>query len=334
VKTTSVPAAGAAEWDRLLEAQGGSLLQSWTWGELQSRFGWRVERLWYDDGASGLCSYQVTATRLPGGTIAYVPRGPVVAAASRPLVVEELVRRARARRAIVLRVEPEAPAGDAWGDLLPAAGWKPGPPVQPQVTSLVDLRPPPEQLRATFKPKTRYNLGLSERKGVAVVQSQDAQALARLSAETAQRQGIHLPGADYYGALLELFGPDGARLYLASHADRLLAGILVVRFGRTATYLFGGSADQGRDLMPNYLLHWRAMLDFKGLGCDVYDWWGIPDSPSPSHPWAGLYRFKMGFGGRVVRYVGLYERALRPVAWALERRLRKLKTRPMRTILG
>lgn len=334
MKTSSVPPAAAAEWDRLLEAQGGSLLQSWTWGELQSRFGWRVERLWFDDGSSGLCSFQVTAARLPGWTMAYVPRGPAAAAAGRPAVLEELVRRARGQRALALRVEPEAPAGDAWGDLLTGAGWKPGQPLQPQVTSLVDLRRPPEQLRATFKPKTRYNLGLSERRGVAVVQSQDVDAFARLSGATAERQGIHLPSADYYRALLELFGPDRARLYLASHADRVLAGIVVVRFGRTATYLFGGSADEGRELMPNYLLHWRAMLDFKDLGCDVYDWWGIPDNPFPDHPWAGLYRFKMGFNGSVVRYVGLYERALRPRAWAVERWLRKLKTRRLRTILG
>jgi lipid II:glycine glycyltransferase (peptidoglycan interpeptide bridge formation enzyme) len=206
--------------------------------------------------------------------------------------------------------------------------------VQPQVTSLLDLRPDAEGLRASFKPKTRYNLGLSERKGVTIADSQDVAAFARLSAATAQRQHIHLPGADYYRSLLELFGPERARLYLGSHDGTLLAGIVVARFGRTAYYLFGGSADNGKELMPNYLLHWRAMLDFKALGCEVYDWWGIPDEPAPDHPWFGLYRFKTGFGGSTVRYLGLYERALQPRAWALEKRLRKLKTRLTGSILG
>jgi len=37
---------GAQRWDELLLAQPeGNLLQSWKWGELQSRFGWSVERL-------------------------------------------------------------------------------------------------------------------------------------------------------------------------------------------------------------------------------------------------------------------------------------------------
>jgi hypothetical protein len=45
---------GAEAWDRLLLAQGGNLLQSWTWGTLQSRFGWTVERLAFHQGRSGM----------------------------------------------------------------------------------------------------------------------------------------------------------------------------------------------------------------------------------------------------------------------------------------
>ena len=298
----------------MLEQHHGSLLQSWRWGELQSRFGWHVERLCFDDGAAGLCSLQLTASLLPGGAIGYVPRGPVIVPAGRAEGLDVLTQRARSRRALVLRLEPEVPPDDDWSTRLAAAGWSPGTPVQPQVTSLLDLRPEVEALRASFKPKTRYNLGLSERKGVTIVQSQDVAAFARLSAATAHRQRIHLPGADYYRTLL--------------------AGILVSRFGRTAYYLFGGSADDGKDLMPNYLLHWWAMLDFKALGCEVYDWWGIPDEPAPDHPWFGLYRFKTGFGGSTIRYLGLYQRALQQRAWALEKRLRKLKTRLTGSILG
>jgi lipid II:glycine glycyltransferase (peptidoglycan interpeptide bridge formation enzyme) len=334
VKTTQVTSDGAAEWDRMLEQHHGSLLQSWRWGELQSRFGWHVERLCFDDGAAGLCSLQLTASLLPGGAIAYVPRGPVIVPASRAEGLDVLTRRARLRRALVLRLEPEVPPDDDWSTRLAAAGWTPGTPVQPRVTSLLDLRPDAEALRASFKPKTRYNLGLSERKGVTIVESQEVDAFARLSAATARRQGIHLPSTEYYRALLDLFGPGGARLYLASHGGSLLAGILVARFGRTAYYLFGGSADAGKELMPNYLLHWRAMQDFQALGCEVYDWWGIPDEPAPNHPWFGLYRFKTGFGGATVRYLGLYEWALQRRAWAVERRLRKLKTRLTGSILG
>ncbi len=329
MRVTSGERLGAATWDRIVLAQpDGNLLQSWAWGELQARFGWVVERICFEDGAAGVCSLQRSRSVLAGGGVYYVPHGPVVPAGARERVVGALADYARRKAGVVLRIEPKAPAGDPWPDLLTARGFRPEQPVQPLVTRLLDLTTDPETLRASFKPKTRYNLGLAERKGVAVTKSEDVALFADLCARTARRQRISLPQADYYRDLLAIFRPtDGARLYLAYHDRRALAGILVIRFGTTAYYLFGGSADDGRELMPNYLLHWTAMREFRRLGCTTYDWWGIAKDPSPENPWFGLYRFKTGFGGTTVHYVGLYELPIRPRAWQWEMRLRKWKRR-------
>jgi len=304
------------------------LLQSWNWGELQARFGWSVERLLVGDGRHGLCSLQRTATLFPGGAVYYIPRGPAVAEAARMQVLDALERRARSGGGIVIRVEPNARVGDEWPAFFEGRSFVQGKPVQPLATQLLNIDLDPEALKASFKPKTRYNLNLAERKGVSATASKDVASFARLAGETAKRQGIHLPGTAYYQAALDLFGRrDEVRLYLAQHEGDLLAGIMVFRFGKTAYYLFGGSTERKRELMPNYLLHWQAMLDFRALGCDTYDWWGIPEEPAPDHPWFGLYRFKTGFGGETVRYVGLYEHVLRPGRLRLERRLQQLKTR-------
>jgi peptidoglycan pentaglycine glycine transferase (the first glycine) len=322
-------ALGAAAWDALLERQPeGNLLQSWYWGELQSRFGWTIDRLVVGDGSHGLCSLQRSRALIPGAGIYYVPRGPVSAQPARLPLLDELGRRARAGGGLVLRVEPNALTGDEWPAFFEGRGFLKGKPVQPQATQLLDISPDPDALKAGFKPKTRYNLNLAERKGVEVRSTRDVAAFARLASATAKRQGIHLPGAAYYQAALDLFDPsDAVRLYLAFHDGDLLAGIMVFRFGKTAYYLFGGSTDQKRELMPNYLLHWRAMLDFRALGCDTYDWWGVPEEPAPDHPWFGLYRFKTGFGGETVRYIGLYEQRLRPRWLRLERGLQQVKSR-------
>jgi lipid II:glycine glycyltransferase (peptidoglycan interpeptide bridge formation enzyme) len=322
-------ALGADAWDRLLlEQPEGNWLQSWNWGELQSRFGWTVERLLIGDGRHGLCSLQRTATLFPGGAVYYVPRGPAVVEAARLQVLDALERRARSHGGMVIRVEPNARVGDEWPAFFEGRAFVQGTPVQPQATQLLTIDRDPEALKASFKPKTRYNLNLAERKGIKVSGSKDVAIFARLAGETARRQGIHLPGVAYYQAALELFGPrDAVRLYLAQHEGDVLAGIMVFRFGKTAYYLFGGSTERKRELMPNYLLHWQAMLEFRALGCDTYDWWGIPEEPASDHPWFGLYRFKTGFGGETVRYVGLYEQVLRPGPLRIERRLQQLKTR-------
>jgi lipid II:glycine glycyltransferase (peptidoglycan interpeptide bridge formation enzyme) len=328
-------ALGRIAWDELLLQQPeGNLLQSWDWGELQARFGWSVERLLVDDGRQGLCSLQRSRTLVPGGAVYYVPRGPAVAEPARMALLDTLERRARAGGGLVLRVEPNDRVGDAWPAFFEGRGFGQGKPVQPEATQLLRIDVDPEPLKASFKPKTRYNLNLAERKGVKVSGSKNIDTFARLARQTANRQGIHLPGAAFYRAALELFGPtDGVRLYLAEHEGDILGGIMVFRFGKTAYYLFGGSSDTKRELMPNYLLHWQAMLDFRALGCETYDWWGVPEEPAPDHPWFGLYRFKTGFGGETVRYIGLYERVLRPVPHALEARLQQLKSRIPRPIL-
>jgi lipid II:glycine glycyltransferase (peptidoglycan interpeptide bridge formation enzyme) len=328
-------ALGAQAWDQLvLQQPEGNLLQSWHWGELQSRFGWTIERLLVQDGRHGLCSLQRTATVFPGGAVYYVPRGPAVIESARIPMLDELERRARAGGGIALRVEPNDRVGDEWPAFFEGRGFVLGKPVQPQATQRLNIDLEPDTLKAAFKPKTRYNLNLAERKGVQVAGSRDATTFAKLAGETAKRQGIHLPGAVFYQAALDLFGPrDDVRLYLATHEGDVLAGIMVFRFGKTAYYLYGGSTDLKRELMPNYLLHWQAMLDFRAMGCDTYDWWGIPEEPAPDHPWFGLYRFKTGFGGETVRYIGLYEHVLRPGPLKLERRLQQLKAKVRAPIL-
>jgi lipid II:glycine glycyltransferase (peptidoglycan interpeptide bridge formation enzyme) len=326
---------GAQTWDQLLLAQPeGNLLQSWKWGQLQARFGWRVERLAFHAGSSGVCSLQRTPALFPGGATYYVPRGPAVAEPDRLLVLDTLERRATSGGGLVLRVEPNAVVGDEWPAFFEGRGFVKGKAVQPEATQRLRIDLEPESLKAGFKPKTRYNLNLAEKKGVRVRGSHDVASFARLAQDTGKRQGIHLPGVAYYQAALEIFGPsDEVRLYLADHEGDTLGGIMVFRFGRTAYYLFGGSSDRKRDLMPNYLLHWQAMLDFRAMGCDTYDWWGIPEEPAPDHPWFGLYRFKTGFGGETVRYTGLYEHVLRPGPLKLERRLQQLKEKVRRPIL-
>jgi lipid II:glycine glycyltransferase (peptidoglycan interpeptide bridge formation enzyme) len=326
---------GARAWDQLLLQQPeGNLLQSWHWGELQSRFGWTVERLLVQDGRHGMCSLQRTSTLFPGGAVYYVPRGPAVVETARMQLLDALERRAHAGGGVVLRLEPNDRVGDEWRALFEGRGYQAGRAIQPEATQLLPIDLEPEALKASFKPKTRYNLNLAERKGVTVKGSKDVQTFARLAADTAKRQGIHLPGAAYYQAAIELFSPaNSIRLYLAEHEGDVLGGIMVFRFGKTAYYLFGGSSDHKRELMPNYLLHWQAMLDFRALGCDTYDWWGVPEEPAPDHPWFGLYRFKTGFGGETVHYIGLYERVLRPMSFAFEGRLQQLKRRLGRPIL-
>jgi peptidoglycan pentaglycine glycine transferase (the first glycine) len=57
----------------------------------------------------------------------------------------------------------------------------------------------------------------------------------------------------------------------------------------------------------------RARAD----GCQVYDMWGAPDVFAESDPLWGVYRFKEGFGGQVMRRLGAWDLPLRPLFYRL-----------------
>jgi lipid II:glycine glycyltransferase (peptidoglycan interpeptide bridge formation enzyme) len=215
--------------------------------------------------------------------------------------------------------------------------------VQPPDTVLVNLIPDEKTILANMKSKWRYNIGLAEKKGVNVraacasaktADSADNNITSfldifyHLYKETAERDRISIHPKEYYTAFFEEAANHAidARLYLASHEGETLAAIITVFRGGTATYLYGASSNNKRNLMAPYALQWQAMKDAKAAGCQDYDMFGIPPLPPeelPDHPMAGLYRFKTGFigdeqeGGRIVHRPGCWDYPCRPLIKAL-----------------
>jgi peptidoglycan pentaglycine glycine transferase (the first glycine) len=320
-----------AAWDaRVAAAPGGHLLQSWAWGALKAGFGWRAQRL----AVGGACA-QVLFRRLPAGlgAIGYAPRGPAAdfgdEAALRALL-EAIRPLARQQRALCLKIEPNREDDPALADCLRALGFRPSPqPIQPRRTIVVDLDAAPEALLERMKQKTRYNVRLAARKGVTVRAGDEADLAAfyRLMARTAARDRFGIHSRAYYEAAHRLFVAAGrGRLLLAEHEGRLLAGLVAFAFGDTACYMYGASADEKRNLMPAYLLQWEAMQWAREQGCRAYDLWGVPDEEEEvleagfeqrgDGLW-GVYRFKRGFGGRLVRTVGAWDLVYAPLRYRL-----------------
>jgi lipid II:glycine glycyltransferase (peptidoglycan interpeptide bridge formation enzyme) len=327
---------GQPAWDELVATTpGGHVLQSWAWGELKARFGWRVQRLAVDGALA-----QVLFRSLPGGlgTIAYVPKGPLADygdAASLRALLDAILPLARQRRALCLKIEPDLEDDPALVERLRALGFRPSPQVvQPRRTILVDLAPEPEELLRRMKQKTRYNIRLAARKGVTVRAGTEADLASfyELLEITAQRDGFGIHTRAYYEAAHQLFVPAGqGRLLLAEYGGQLLAGLVVLGMGGngrggTACYMYGASSDRHRNLMPTYLLQWEAMLWAKEQGCRAYDLWGVPDEDEEilegeftrrnDDLW-GVYRFKRGFGGRLVRTVGAWDLVYAPLRYRL-----------------
>jgi len=317
-------------WDGFVAAAPrGHLLQAYGWGELKSRFGWQALRLAVEGESELVAGAQVLLRGTPLGPIAYVPRGPVAELVGQEAAAElwaAIHARCRAQDVIFLKIEPNCQEEPGLAEALQGLGFRPSPQrVQPRSTIVVDLTPELPAIAAQQKPKTRYNIGLAARKGVTVRPGDqgDLPALYSLMQETSQRDGFAIHSGEYYRQLWHIFGHQGTvRIFLANFQERLLAGIVVSAFGRRATYMYGASASEHRNLMPNHLLQWEAMKWAKAEGCTEYDLWGVPDEAGTetakdrpqtrgSGLW-GVYRFKQGFGGRLARYIGAWDYVYSP----------------------
>lgn len=215
--------------------------------------------------------------------------------------------------------------------------------IQPPDTVILDLSQTEESLLLGMKPKWRYNIRLAEKKGVEVSSvsasagkaswGQSLEAFYRLYEETSARDKIALHPASYYRKLFELAEvPRGdsplpeLRVWTARHGGADLASIITVFWRGEATYLYGASSNEKRNLMPTYALQWEAIKAAKAAACRSYDFYGIPPSEDPGHPMAGLYRFKTGFGGAILHRPGSWDLALRPALYAGFRRAEALRS--------
>jgi len=327
-------------WDRFVAAHPQShLLQTSAWGTLKSQFGWEVERVGLVDGIDENeldAGAQVLYRRLPLGLgrLAYVPKGPLLDwddEAQTKALLATLDQATRKQGAVALTVEPDLPDTAAHRERMAALGLRPSPfdAIQPRRTLVVDLSPDEETILMAMKSKTRYNIRLARRKGVTVraAGEDDLPTFHALMQATAERDtfGIHTPA--YYECAYRLFAPcDRARLLLAEVAGEPVAAVMVFALPPRAWYFYGASSNAHREKMPTYLLQWEAMRWAKAIGCTGYDLYGIPDEDEEtleaeftqrSDGLWGVYRFKRGFGGELVRSVGAWDQVYAPARYGL-----------------
>lgn len=184
-------------------------------------------------------------------------------------------------------------------------------PVQPDNTLVLDLTKSEEELLAAMKHKTRYNIRLAERKGVKIRTSNDPKDMEefyKLIEITYQRSKIKAHTKNYYQKQFETLNREGlAKLVIAEYKGKTLVANFMIFFGQTATYVHGASSNEYRNVMAPHLAQWVAVKAAKEHGFKIYDFWGIAPDDDPKHSWAGVTRFKKGFGGREINYPGTFD---------------------------
>ena len=331
-----------ATWDAALaRLPYAHALQSWTWGQFKARWGWEASPLTMTVAANRwepVAAAMVLKRKIPRTPfcLLYVPKGPALDyrdVSLRRQVFGQLERLAKRERAIFIKMDPEivaawgtdpgrvSPFGQAVAGDLTDRGWQPSAEqVQFRNTVELPLEGTEEQLLAAMKQKTRYNIRLAERKGVKVRRGTkaDLPEILAMYQETAERDRFAIRPADYYLDGWSAFIEAGMAQPLIAEVEGMpVAAVIVVRFGDRAIYMYGASRTEARERMPNHLLQWEAIRWSIAQGCKVYDFWGAPDEFIESDRMWGVWRFKAGFNGQVVRFIGAWDYPVKPVLYRL-----------------
>ena len=343
----SVRAISAAAWDSFVATHSaGHLLQTADWGQFKAEFGWKAQIVALTDSSGRIiCGAQVLFRQLhrliPSAvplSIAYIPGGPLFGEPETDPKLWQAIDRAALRHgALWLKVEPcdwYVPR-PGLADRLRASGLKPAlQTIQPPRTVVLDLTGSEDDILKRMNQSTRYKAKLGPKKEIEVrcgTTAADLDSFNALMAVTGVRDafGVHDP-AYYRRAFAHFSGGERCALILASYQGQDLAGVMVFRQGEQAYYLYGASSNAERNRMPTFIAQWAAIRWARDNGALFYDMWGIPDAEeatleadfeSRSDGLWGVYGFKRGWGGRIVRSVGAWDRVYNVPAYALYRRL-------------
>jgi lipid II:glycine glycyltransferase (peptidoglycan interpeptide bridge formation enzyme) len=304
-------------------------LQSWEWGEFQekvegpvlsasserSRTGaeGKILRFGIEENGELIAAATLVKKTLPlGMNYFYCPRGPVFdyrsSIFSLQFFFDEIKKIADKEKVIFLRFEPDNQSQITNYKLQIRKTID----IQPSQTIILDLAKTEDELLAAMHQKTRYNIRLAEKKGVKIQEATRGGFLAgdgekelekfwNLMQKTSGRDGFTPHDKDYYEKLLHA-APEKFKLFFALFEDEIITAGIFGFFGDTATYLFGASGDENREVMAPYLLQWEIIKKAKAAGCKFYDFFGIDEKK-----WPGVTRFKRGFCGQEINYPGTFD---------------------------
>ncbi len=335
-------------WDAFVLSQRRTPFQQmWLWGEFQRQIGAEVLRWAVVSGSRiiGVAQVLHEPWRFGQSTLTGF-HAPVVDVAlpvaqyqaALGMMVKALAEEAKRRKVISLHLEPpiELCNEALFKGLEVSLKLRRAAAFQPLDTLMLDLRHSADRLLGAMHEKARYNIRLAERKGVrvdvasATNRSDALETFIQLNLQTAKRDRFQSHGPGYYRRLAEFLPPDILRVYVAYYQDQPIAANLVIHAGDTATYVHGASGNAHRNVMAPHLLQWRQILEAQLAGNQWYDFFGIETAARPraskqGASWAGITRFKLGFGGLTVSYLPAYELLVRPGWYRLVRAARILR---------
>jgi len=326
----------------------GHFMQSIDWYKIKNEWIGKVVVVYDNDKIVGGISVLVRKLPYFNMSIMYAPRGPVCDIYDEKVLtelVQGIKQLAKENHSFIFRMDPDIKNSDnKFKELAKKIGFKIkddikrfGDGIQPRYVFRLDIKDKDEEtLLKSFHEKTRYNIRLSTRKGVTVKEGtrNDLKKFHEIMEETGERDAFGIRPLSYFENMYDiLHDKNNMKLLMAYYEDKPIAGVIEIIYGNKAWYLYGASSSIYRNVMPNYALQWEMIKIAKQNNCDIYDFRGVEEFEDESKPEYGVYKFKKGFNGEFIEFIGEIQLVFHPfINFCFEKGLHFFKVIKFRNI--
>lgn len=276
-----------------------NFMQSPEWARVKTE--WKNEFITVEDengNIKGTMSILLRKVPFINRHIMYAPRGFVCDVHDKETLKELTIKAqeiAKKYRAFIFRLDPDVLQSDEeFKKIITELGYKTkknikniGQVLQPKYVFRLNVKDKTEEeLLQSFESKTRYNIRLAGRKGVTVRQGtrDDLKIFYDIMKTTGSRDDFFIRPLSYFQKIYDEMGEKHARIYIAEFEGEPIAATMPIYYGNKVWYLYGGSSNKHRNLMPNYLIQWEMIKWAIEEKCDWYDFRGVSGFKSEKDP--------------------------------------------------
>jgi len=243
-----------------------------------------------------------------------IPCGPLLEWGDKKVVQAvfgEIKKIAKREKCVFVRVRPQLINNAKNSQILAVLGLKKAPMhLAAEHTVIINLTKSEEELLASMRRQTRYDVRRARKLGIKVEKSNSREIFEefyKVQADTAKRQNFIPPNLKTLLAEREAFGKE-IEIYIAkTDNNQPIAYGMIIRDGKEGDYYEAASTPLNHKLPGAHALLWQVMQDLKADGYDRFNLWGIAPTGQPNHRYAGVTTFKTGFGGEIIEYVPAHD---------------------------
>jgi lipid II:glycine glycyltransferase (peptidoglycan interpeptide bridge formation enzyme) len=288
------------EWEDWLAAAGKSnLLQSWEYGNAKKEIeGWQIRRGVIKRNGAVVAIFQALEKSWGPVGVLRINRGPLIINGVDDFYMKynffKLLRKTwNWWKGSVLLIAPELLNVPENIGVLSLARFRKREAL-PWVSSFIDLSLAETDLRKNLNGKWRNQLKKAEQSSLDLKVEKSDEAFYWMLDHYEQlmkEKSFRGPSVELYKELYRLKRND-FYVFRAWSAGQAVAGILIVKHGKSCTYQLGWNSSEGRRVYANNLLIWHAIIELKKHGCAWFDLGGIDEINT-----SGIAKFKRGIGG-------------------------------------